>query len=283
MPDVEFSLERYLDRVRLVRRPHIDVDGLTAVHRAQAFSVPFENFDIQLGRPLDLSPAGLFDKMVLRPRGGYCFELNGLLQVALVRLGFNLRRILARVHLLGSPSGRTHLLSAVGLGDREWIADVGFGAGGLRSPIPLELDREDHQDGRVFRLVHFPPFGRMLQLKEQGTWNNLYSFDDTHVCDADVAVANHFTETNSKSFFTYSRIASLPSAEGRIALQDFTLRQWQGTRCDESRLPADDNYLEALHDHFGIQLDARYANLRSIDPQANAEVARRRSFDGVSE
>ena len=48
------------------------------MHRAQLATIPFENFDILLGRSILLSPESLVDKLIARPRGGYCFELNGL-------------------------------------------------------------------------------------------------------------------------------------------------------------------------------------------------------------
>ena len=57
--------------------------GLEALHRAQVFTIPFENFDIALNRPLDLSSAGLMRKLVETRRGGYCFEVNQLLRLAL--------------------------------------------------------------------------------------------------------------------------------------------------------------------------------------------------------
>ncbi|WP_372836363.1 arylamine N-acetyltransferase [Pontibacterium sp.] len=49
-------------------------------------------------------------KLVNSNRGGYCFELNSLLLLALCHFGFNARPILGRVHLSGEVTGRGHLL-----------------------------------------------------------------------------------------------------------------------------------------------------------------------------
>ena len=51
-------------------------------------TVPYENLDILDGRPLSLRPEDLFDKIVTRHRGGYCFEVNGALSALLKELGF---------------------------------------------------------------------------------------------------------------------------------------------------------------------------------------------------
>ncbi len=65
-----FALPSYLARV-----------GLSKV-----FSVPFENPDIHLGRGVSLEPEQLVLKIIHRKQGGYCFEPNGILQMALESL-----------------------------------------------------------------------------------------------------------------------------------------------------------------------------------------------------
>lgn len=104
----KFHVPAYLQRTGLSASITASEDGLVQIHRTQAYSIPFENFDIQLGRDIDLSPQALFEKMVFRQRGGYCFELNGLFLLALRQFGFETRPLLARVHLRGVATARTH-------------------------------------------------------------------------------------------------------------------------------------------------------------------------------
>lgn len=59
--------------------------GLCLRHTA---SIPFENLDILLDRPIRLDLARLAEKLVTGKRGGYCFEQNALFQAVLVALGF---------------------------------------------------------------------------------------------------------------------------------------------------------------------------------------------------
>ena len=60
-----------------------DTERLIRLHRAYATHVPFENLDVYNGRDVSLKTDDLFDKIVTRRRGGYCFELNGLLHALL--------------------------------------------------------------------------------------------------------------------------------------------------------------------------------------------------------
>lgn len=73
------QLIAYLDRIGLSEEPVRDIAGIGMMQRAHLETVPFENLDILAGKvPLDLSEAGLFDKIVRRRRGGICYELNFL-------------------------------------------------------------------------------------------------------------------------------------------------------------------------------------------------------------
>ncbi|MBA2519650.1 MAG: arylamine N-acetyltransferase, partial [Chloroflexia bacterium] len=61
---------------------------LAGLHLAHLRAVPFENLDIARGQPISLQIADLFDKIVRRRRGGFCYELNGLFAALLRQLAF---------------------------------------------------------------------------------------------------------------------------------------------------------------------------------------------------
>ena len=251
-----FDSYAYLKRLRLEGSVAPNESGLETLHRAQAHEIPFENFDILLGRGIHLHPNTLFEKLVKRNRGGYCFELNGLFLRALHHFGFEARPLLARVHIRGTITGRGHQLNLVTLGKRQWLADVGFGSNGLVAPIPFELNHPFQQDHLTFRILSDELYGYMLQIDEGGKWTNLYSFELSHVTDADIAMGNHFTSTHPESTFTRHRVVTMPTALGRKSIFDhtYTVKGPQGE--SHTNLSSGPSYLEALKDHFGIELDA---------------------------
>src|SRR5690606_8248163 len=63
---------------------------LRALHRAHVTSIPFENLEIMVGRPVELSLDAVQAKLVGGPRGGYCFEHNRLFAGVLERLGYEI-------------------------------------------------------------------------------------------------------------------------------------------------------------------------------------------------
>ncbi len=259
-----FSLDAYFERVGFTGRAAADAQTLDAMQRAQLATIPFENFDILLGRGVALAPAALVEKLVGRRRGGYCFELNGLLLLALRAIGFDVRPLLARVHLRGNPTGRTHVLLLVELGRRSWVVDAGFGGPSLRGPIPFELDVVREQQGESFRLVGAGELGTMLQMQTSAGWKHLYSFDLDTALDADIALANRYTATHPESRFTGTRIAAVHHPRGRTTLEDFRLRQLVDGTAREATLADDASYLDALTRHFGIDIGAPYAALPPV-------------------
>ncbi len=265
-----FDPDKYLQRIKHREDVKLSEAGLRLLHRCQLLTIPFENFDVLLGRPIRLDPGSLCDKLVERPRGGYCFELNGLFLQALEYFGFQTRVLLARVHISGSTVvGRGHQLSLVTINDREWIADVGFGGQNMAEPIPLEIDQVCDLGSQRLRLVRTEPYGVMLQSFDGELWQNLYSFDMAYAGPGDIKYGNYYTSTHPDSIFTQDRMASLPTREGRITLHNRTLKILKEGTEKFIELADDQTYLEALKLHFGIELDVPYERLPVLPADAS--------------
>ncbi|BBD09277.1 arylamine N-acetyltransferase family protein [Desulfovibrio ferrophilus] len=264
METFAFDTTAYLKRLHLSENISPTTKGLHTLQRAHFQHIPFENFDIQLGRGVNLEPAHLYDKLVRRPRGGYCFEVNGLFLMALHAFGFEARPLLARVHLSGEPSGRGHQLALVDVDGRRWLADVGFGKNNPRGPFLLERDTVQEIGGKSIRLIDGGKFGTMLQAPVNGQWQNLYSFDMEYVCQADINYGNHYTSTHPSTFFTSARVAMKPFDGGMALLFNNRLTLDRDGQEEQIELPEGQGYLDALETYFGIELDAPYEALKPV-------------------
>jgi N-hydroxyarylamine O-acetyltransferase len=123
----------YLDRIGLRERPPATLAGLTTLHRAHLRAIPYENLDVQLGRPLTLAQAPMLEKVIGRRRGGWCYEMNGTLGWALAELGFDVRRATGAVTVTAEREGSrgNHLVLRVALPEGLYLADVGLSGGPL--------------------------------------------------------------------------------------------------------------------------------------------------------
>jgi N-hydroxyarylamine O-acetyltransferase len=124
------KIDEYLERIDYHGPRTPDLECLGAIHQQHLLQIAYKNLDVQLGRPLDFDIDRIFDKIVRRRRGGWCYEMNGLLGWALEELDFDVMRMSGGDEMLGN-----HLVLAVQL-DQTYIADVGLG-NGMIEPTPL--------------------------------------------------------------------------------------------------------------------------------------------------
>lgn len=263
----EFDIDAYFNRVGYGGDTDISLDTLTKLHHAHFHSIPFENFDILLGRCINLDSQAVFNKLVLKKRGGYCFELNGLFLDALQALGFKARALLARVHVTGEPSGRGHQLELVSIDNEDWVVDVGFLLNSPRRPLPLKLDQPVTENGITLRLTDGGHFGIMFQTLEDDEWKDLYSFDLEYVFPPDIAYGNYYTSTHPDTFFTNSRVAGIPIVGGGITLMDRTLKIITNSKEKVLILPDGPAYLDAVRKYLNIDLDVSYDDLKPMPPE----------------
>jgi arylamine N-acetyltransferase len=92
------DLAAYLRRIEYTGSTDATIDTLHALVAAHNSAIPFENLDPLMGIPVvDLGRAALFEKLVRRRRGGYCYEQNGVMGYVLAELGFGVQRLGGRV------------------------------------------------------------------------------------------------------------------------------------------------------------------------------------------
>ncbi|MEU8779665.1 arylamine N-acetyltransferase [Streptomyces sp. NPDC048606] len=127
----------YLRRIGVTEPGAPSKEGLFALQRAHLERVPFENTEIQIGRPPGIDPL-LSVRRLAAGRGGYCFHLNGAFAALLEELGYDVTRHLGGVY--ADPAARgvsgDHLTLTVRVDGATWFVDVGLGNGPLE-PLPL--------------------------------------------------------------------------------------------------------------------------------------------------
>ena len=248
----DLDLGAYLRRLGLKAPPASDLEGLRALHFAHATTIPFENLDIQMGRPIRLDLPALQDKLVKRRRGGYCFEHNTLFQAVLKVIGFEAIACEARVRLGALDIlPRTHMLLLVRMDGAHWLCDVGFGGEGLLHPVPL--DGEAH--GQFMNTYRVVPEGalRVLQSLQHGTWNDLYAFQPEPRFAIDFEVANHYTSTHPDSRFVKTLTAQLPGPEVRRILRNRAYAELRGDQVTGRELTPEE-VAPTLREAFGIEV-----------------------------
>ncbi|HEY8122161.1 MAG TPA: arylamine N-acetyltransferase [Myxococcota bacterium] len=245
-------LDAYLARIDYDGPVRRDLATLSALHRAHVTSIPYDTLEIQLGRGKALAEDAFFEALVRRRRGGWCYEMNGLLTRVLRDLGFAVTRVAGAVarESLGDGAEGNHLVGLVDL-DRRWVVDVGLMDGPL-DPFPLEVRswREGPLEFRLERLQdgwwrfhnHAHGLARSFDFTEEPRDLTWYG----EMCTA--------LQTQDFSPFVQYAFASLRAENGFRALRDATYFDLANGEMRKREVADARDYRALLADILGVDL-----------------------------
>ncbi|MFN3523840.1 MAG: arylamine N-acetyltransferase family protein [Phenylobacterium sp.] len=246
------DLQAYLDRIGFAGQPRPDLATLRAVHRAHLMAIPYENLDVQFGRPLTTDPAEAFDKLVTRRRGGWCYEMNGVLGWALEAIGFDVTRLAGGVMRVvrGDEIVGNHLVLRVDL-DAPWIADVGFGDGG-RDPFPL-VEAAFASDGFPLRLERLDEAWWRFHNHEHG---GAPSFDFTAEPADPALLADRcrWLQTSPESMFVQNAVVQRHTPDAILQLRGRVLRRARPEGVESRLIESAEAYVQVLAREFDLDL-----------------------------
>lgn len=246
------DVQPYLDRIGYRGVPRADLATLRDLHRLHLRAIPYENFDVQLGLGGSLDPQAAYDKIVRGRRGGWCYEMNGLLAAMLGEIGFEVTQMAGAV--LRSERGEitlgNHLVLRVDL-DRPYIADVGFGDGVLE-PVPL-AEGEFSCAGFDFRLERLED-GWLRFHNHQLGGAAYFDFQDAPADRAQLETRAQWLRTSPESIFTQTALAFRHREAGVTALLGRVLRRVTPNQKTSKLIESADEFVAVLSRDFSLDL-----------------------------
>lgn len=235
----------------------IGMDENTLVHRNPAFlgriqtacvtSVAYENLDILLGKPLSLDEDALFEKIVINGRGGYCFELNGLMAFMLSEMGFSVSERFARF-LRGEAEipMRRHRVTVVTLEDGDYFMDIGVGQIAPRLPIKMEARLVQTQNGETYRFERDARHGWVLWELHGGAWREYLAIPNDIAYPVDFLQPSFFCENHPDSVFNKQRMIAIKTETGRKTVDGSTYKVFEGETLKEIRENLTDKEIDQI-------------------------------------
>jgi N-hydroxyarylamine O-acetyltransferase len=231
------------------------LDALIYAHQC---AVPFETLDSSdLGLDVSLATRDIFDKIVARRRGGYCFELNGLFDKLLQALGFKVRSCLARAVINRDYlPPQLHRMPVVELDGTLRIADVGFGGPIPASSLPLAQGVQTDSLGEGFRLSRDDKEGDgdwwLLERRAAGGWQRLLLFSTQPQHEVDFVAPHYYCATSPESHFVINRIVNLRTPAGMVQLFNKHFKRTEAGTVTERAVEDEADLVELLSSSFGI-------------------------------
>lgn len=226
------------------------LDTLVYLHQCH---VPFEDLDIfDHLAPIRLDAASLYDKIVTRRRGGFCFELNGAFLLLLRSMGFDAYSCVARVAANRTDLGNlSHRATIVRMDGRQYLCDVGLG--GPMAPFAVELSPVRQTAHGETHWVEPAQEGWWLQCRadEHGQTAGVIIFSTTAFLFRDFEPLCQALISNPSSSFQTHRIVNLRTADGCRNLRDGTLSVRDGAGKHEMPVPPEE-LPRVLDEYFGL-------------------------------
>lgn len=253
------QVEKYLARIGYTGSRAITGKTLDALIWANISHVPFENLEVYEFRKVpSLDPEDLYDKIVERRRGGYCFELNTLFGELLNAMGFPTYPVVVR--LLGRP-GPLRPYAHKGLISQAegkfWYCDVGYGGPGPKGVV--EIRAGEQTVGGVTYVGAFRPHTNDFLIRRpdgQGGMTDVLSFAQRPIEPCDFLPLNYYCANPESSHFKVARTVNLTLPNGSKALtgSHFTHRE-NGAVIAEKTVTTLPELLDLLREEYGLTVD----------------------------
>ena len=249
------NIQLYLERIKYDGNVTASLDVLSKLQVLHLMNVPFENLDIQHQIKIDLD--NLFDKIITRKRGGFCYELNGMFYKLLKQIGFVVKMVSARVYnnITKNYSPEfDHMALIVSFDKDDYLVDVEFGEFTL-CPIKIEPGAEAEDPGGIFRIDRYDNKYFVVKKKnEDGEFIAEYNFTKKERKIKEFYPRCNYHQVNKESHFTQKRICSLPTERGRLTLTGTTLKITEKGIVKETKLNDEMEVQQVLWSYFGIKL-----------------------------
>ena len=234
------KLERYFERIGLkyVEPYAPNLEHLYELHQAHNFTIPYENLDILRNKPLSLKDEDLYEKFFLNQRGGYCFEVNGLLAWLLRELGYKVTEYLAR-YLRGETLEypmRRHRVMKVELPEGDYLVDVGIGDKAQRNPLLMREGLIQEDFGELYMLKKEPILGWVVYDQLNGEWRQFFSFTEEYQSPTDYEMPSFWCEKNPDSPFNKIPFICLKQPKGMYTIIGDVFRDSTGDTLIEKKL-----------------------------------------------
>ncbi|MFO0993958.1 MAG: arylamine N-acetyltransferase [Hyphomicrobiales bacterium] len=246
------ELKHYLRRIGYDGSPKVDYETLRAVHQLQNDAITYENLDVQLGRPVGRAIAPIFDKIVTKGRGGWCYEQNELLGWALSEIGFRVTQHAGGVtrDINGQASVGNHLVLIVDL-DQRYLADCGFGDG-IIEPLPLAVGQYA-QRGLGFALSKTADGWWRFHNHAHGAAAN-FDFREEIADQALLDRKCHELQTDPQSGFVLNAVCQRYQPDAHYTLRGRVLKTLRGGVFEQRLLSDLDAYEETLRTIFALRV-----------------------------
>ena len=188
-----------------IKSKNPSLELVKALQKKHIATFSFNSIAVLLKKNISLEIEDIFEKIVTKNLGGYCFEHNALMYEVLKSLGFNVRILIAKVlNNQDIDSPRTHRITLLEWEKEQYIVDVGFASSTPR--LVLNINNKEEEGYRIVPLANET---YQFELLKENKPYIFYRFDLANYTEADCVMGNFYSCSHPKAVFVNNFVVSL--------------------------------------------------------------------------
>lgn len=253
------NVDAYLERIHRKRPEALTKEYLDDLIYAHQCHIPFENLDVWLlGKEIQLDIASIYDKVVNRKRGGYCFELNAIFTALLKDLGYHAYSCMCRI-IKDEEELEVHLVLhrgiVVELEGKQYYCDVGYGGPMPPGAIEIRDGAVESAKGETYYISRANiPWWTLKRKNSSGEIEPMLQFYTMPQEAVDYIPLNDYCSKNSDSFFKQVLYLNKRMENGSVLVMGNHLTRVADGNVAEDREFDMEELNEILEKYFNIVL-----------------------------
>ena len=243
------DITAYLNKLGINEIPQPTKENLNKLIFAHLSHIPYENLDSCMFKTCpDLTIGGLYEKLIIKNRGGYCFELNGLFYALLKDLGYEVYPVACRMWIgLGQlPLG--HRASIVTIDGEKHFADVGASGMAGREAVPYS--------GKTPDGVYITNNGvenEVRKCTEEGD-NLLISYSDHYFDPIDFIPLNYYVAVGPAAADRPDPVVTLATENGAYSVNADIFKIHKNGETTEIKIENNEHLKQILKEYYNIEI-----------------------------
>lgn len=187
-----------------------DIEDIIKLMKAHVKTLPFSSLKVLLKEDISLELEDIYNNLVLKRRGGYCFEHNKLFYEVLKGLGFDVQYYLARVvNNTQNMVPQTHRFTLLNFEDEKYLLDVGIGFRTPAVPVKFGKDYSINHLGTSFCIKELEDNLSALQIIKDDEIFTVTKFDLNKCYESDFEMGHFYSHKNPRAVFVNNLVLSL--------------------------------------------------------------------------
>lgn len=242
--------KKYLDELN-IKKEIKSLDDITTLIKCHVNTFAFSSLKVLLEDEISLDLNCIFEDIVIKKRGGYCFEHNKLMYEILKDLGFEVEYYLARVvNNSDNEVPQTHRFTLLNYKNKRFIIDVGIGFNTPSVLVDFQTPTVSSQ-GFIYKVLKQNNAYLLQKIKDEEIYT-VTSFDLNPCFEADFEMGHFYSHKHPCAVFVNNLVLSLITDIEIRSLRNNVYLKIYENRNEEIDISSLDKFSNVLKNDFNL-------------------------------